>query len=496
MGALKKLAGDTAIYGISSILGRLINYLLVPLYTRIFVPPLYQESEYGILTTIMGYVAVTLALLTFGMETGFFRFASQNNQKETTYSSILWVLLAISGVFLVCVHGFISPLSVQLHVGDRPYLLSLLAWTLAIDAFSSIPFARLRLENKALKFATIKFSNILINVAFNLFFLCICPWFSKEYPESFIASLYTTEIGVGYVFFSYLLASVFTLLMLWKELFKFKFLFNQQLFKKILNYSFPILLVSLASILLLNIDKILLPELLKEDALVQTGIYGASFKLAVIMTLFTQAYRYAFEPFIFSEGRDTASKETYAKALKYFLLFGLLGFLVIVFYLDIIQLLLGPQLRGGLEIVPLILLANLFLGVYYSLSLWYKLTDKTQYAAYMSIGGVAVAFVLNITLVPVFGMIASAYAFFASTLLMVIASYYLGQKHFPVPYQLKSLLIYFFFAIGLYALSHFLRPDQLYFRLLLNTLLLLIFIAFIEWKERILSTIFYFLRKK
>lgn len=464
---------------------------MVPLHTIVFQEPNYPKAEYGIQTYLMGLVAVCMVLLTFGLETGFFRFASdKKEQKHIVYSTLMTSLLISSGLFVLVCILFMYPLSGILEIADRPYFIPLLAITLGIDVYSSIPFAKLRLDSRPLRFATIKLINISVNVLSNLFFLLLCPYLLAKYPNSWVGNLYQQEIGIGYVFISYFIASLVTFLLLIPELKTARFSIDTKLFKRIVKYSFPVMAVGLASQLNLNFDKIAMKDLLQSaDAFGSLGEYSAGFKLGVLMTLFTQAYRYAFEPFFFSNKSNTNSKTLYANALKYFIVIGLLGFLGVVFYLDWIQYLIGKSFRGGIIIVPYILLANLFLGVYYSLSLWYKLTDKTYFGAYMAIGGGVLTIILNIVLVPRIGYMGAAYAFLISSFLMTLVSFFLGQKYYPVPYDVKRILFYFALAIGLFIFSQYLVFDDKWLNTIFRTLLILTFVGIAIGREEELSRI-------
>ncbi|PIF03068.1 MAG: hypothetical protein CR987_00795, partial [Draconibacterium sp.] len=448
------------------------NWAMVPLYTSVFQEPNYPKSEYGIQTEIMAYVAVLMTLLTYGMETSFFRYSSDNKENKSVIFATSQTSLLISSLFFVVIIWLFLPmLSGWFGIANRSYILVFLAITLAIDAYSSIPFVKLRLESRALRFASIKLLNILINVGANLFFFLFCPYWLSKYPDSWLTTIYHHDVGIGYVFISYFLAAFCTLLFLLPTLKGSRLALDKKILSKMLKYGLPIMLVGLASMLNINFDKIAMKMLLTgDDIMGQLGEYGAAFKLGVLMTLFTQAYRYAFEPFFFTNKTAENSKQLYADALKFFTIIGLLGFLGVVFYIDFIGLLLGKSYREALPIVPYILLANLFLGIYYSLSLWYKLTDKTHYGAYLAFGGAAITLLLNILLVPRIGYIGSAYAFLASTFCMVLASYYLGQKHYPVPYAIKRILGYFALAIFLFIISTYISIENIVFVTILKTL--------------------------
>lgn len=494
MATLRKLANETVLYGLSSILGRLINWFLVPLYTNVFQEPNYPKSEYGIQTKIMAFVAVLTILITYGMETGFFRFTSDKKEnQDQVYSTILTSLLSTSILFVILICVFLSPLSQMMHISGRSYLLLLLAITLGIDAFCSIPFAKLRVDNQPLRFAVIKLVNIGVNVSANLFFFLLCPYILEKEPSSFIRYIYNHDIGIGYVFISYLLASIVTLVLLLPLLKGFRFRINKLLLKRVLNYSFPIMLVGLVATLNINFDKMAMDTLLVgKEALNKVADYGAVFKLGVIMTLFTQAYRYAFEPFFFKNKSMNNAKILYADALKFFFITGLIAFLAVVFYIDWIALLLGKSYRGGIKIVPIILFANLFLGVYYSLSLWYKLTDKTRYGAYLAFVGLLITITLNLLLVPRYGYIGAAYAFLFSAITMTVCSYLLGQKFYYVPYQIKQLVVYLVIALGCFGLSEmsFVQEIIVWKQMIIKTFLLIFFCTIVVLSEPKLKSLF------
>ncbi|MBW6535560.1 MAG: oligosaccharide flippase family protein, partial [Mariniphaga sp.] len=396
MNSFKKLAGDTAIYGMSSIVGRFLNWWLMPLYVNLFAP-----EEYGIVTNLYAYVAFFMVFLTYGMETGFFRFASKNSDSEKVYSTSLVSLFFSSLLFLVLIILFKHQLANLIQYPEHPEYILWFGFILAIDAFTAIPFARLRLNNRPVKFAVVRMINIGFNIAFNLFFLLLCPNLIESNPDSVVGFVYSSQIGVGYVFISNLLASVVTFLLLLPEIFKFSFYFDKALLQKMLNYSFPILVVGMAGILIQQIDKILIPFLIPEENLPmkQLGIYGASVKIAVLMNMFIQAFRYAFEPFFFSQAESKNDKNIYAEIMKYFVIFGLLIFLGMMLYIDVIKLIIPLEYAEGFSIVPVIMLANLFFGIYFTLSLWYKLTDMTRYGAYISVFGAVITITLNFILI-------------------------------------------------------------------------------------------------
>lgn len=482
MNPLKKLAGETAIYGVSSIVGRFLNWLLFPVYTYIFAP-----GEYGIVANLMSYVALFLVLLTYGMETGYFRFANKEGKAEITFTTGFFSLSASTLVFWLLIFVFLTPLADYLKITEHKEYILLLAATLGLDAITALPFAKLRLQNRAFRYAGLKLINIFVNVGINLFFLVLCPWIHENFPNIPIESIWNPNIGVGYIFIAYCVASVINFLLLLPDLKSVKFKMDTSLLKEILSYSWPILIVSVCGQINLNLDKMLMPKLIPEsmDPMYQTGIYGANYKLAVIMTLFIQAFRYAFEPFFFAQSKQENSKQVYADVLKYFTLFCLMIFLGVMFYIDIVKLLIKSNYHEGLSIVPYVLLGNLFFGVFFSLSLWYKLSDKTKYGAIMAIIGSVITIVLNIILVPKIGYQGAAYAVFLCFGIMMVVSYLLGQKHYPVPYDIKRILFYFIFAMILFAVGSQIRIENQWLKMLAKTPLLLAFIAVVIQKEQL-----------
>lgn len=475
LSSFKKLVGDTAIYGVSSIVGRFLNWWLVPYYSHIFL-----AAEYGIVANLYSYMAFLLVLLTYGMETGYFRFASQAEDKKLVYSSSLISLFATSLAFVLVVFAFSGDIARWLEYGSHPEYIRWIALIMAFDAFTSIPFAKLRIESRPIKFAFLKLVNIFANIFFNIFFLSICPAILKSNPESAIRLIYNEEIGVGYVFISNLIASGVTLLMLLPDL-RIKLRFSGRLLKEIVWYSFPILVVGVSGMVNQNIDKILIPKLIPDDQgpWEQVGIYSANYKLAVLMNMFIQAFRYAFEPFFFSQVKSDNNKRGYALILKYFVIFGLLIFLGISLFLDLFKTLhiLDESYFSGLKVVPIVLMANLFLGIYYTLSLWYKLTDKTRFGAYFALIGAAISLTINIIFIPVFGYMASAWAVLICFVIMSVMSYFIGQKYFRVDYPIQRIGLYFLLALGLYALSVIIPISNSVLSYLLNAVLFGIFVS-------------------
>jgi len=472
---LKQLAGQTAVYGMGTIVPRLLNFLLLaPFYARVFV-----KGEYGTVTELYAYVAFLMVLLTYGMETAYFRFVENAKNKDKVYTTALTSLFTTSTLFVILVVIFAQPLADIIRYSANVEYIIYFAFIIGIEAFTSIPFARLRQLQKPGRFAFIKIVNVLVNIFLNFFFLWLCPYLLKSNPDSIVGLVYSENIGVGYAFISNLVATVVTLLLLIPDIIKTKIQFDSALLRSMLTYSLPLLVVGLAGMVNEVSDKIFLKYLWPDraTALDQVGIYGACFRLAVLMTLFTQMFRYAAEPFFFAQAKEKNSKTVYADVMKYFIIFGLIIFLVVMLYIDIFKYFIGSGFHEGLFIVPIVLFANLFLGIFYNLSVWYKLTNLTRYGAVIAICGAAITIVLNIVLIPKIGYLGSAWAHFTCYLVMVVISYFWGKKYFPINYDLKRIFLYVLLALVLYTISNYIKPEQFIMQLLVNTALLTIFLA-------------------
>jgi len=479
--SLKKLAGQTAIYGVSSIVGRLLNYLLTPLFTRIFA-----TAAYGIITELYSYLVFLLVFLTYGMETAFFRFSKLENSSKV-YSNALISLFLTSSIFVFVVFFQLETIANLLDYSEHPEYILWFAIIIGLDTFLSIPFAKLRYENKALKFASIKLFNIFINIVLNLYFLLLCPYLKQINGDSIFLYFYYEDLGIAYVFISNLLASIFTFIILLPELFKIKLSFDIKLFKQMLNFALPLLIVGLAGSINEVLDRTLLKHLLpdKSTAMSQLGIYGANYKLSILMTLFIQTFRYAAEPFFFSSSKKANAKAMYADIMKYFIIFGLFIFLGIMLYIDILKFFIDEDYHVGLNIVPILLLANLFLGIIFNLSVWYKLTDLTKYGAIISVVGALITIILNILLIPSLGITGSAWATFFCYFSMMQMSYFWGRKHYFIEYELGTIGKYFSIVMALYFLSDYIHFQSRFIDLSINTLILLSFFSYIFYKEKV-----------
>ena len=476
---MKRLVKETAIYGLSSIVGRFLNWMLVPVYTRV----LTGTGEFGIYTNLYAWVALLLIILTYGMETGFFRFI--NKQEEANpmrvYATTLFSLGATSGLFLLSTLCFLSPLSRLLNYEAHPEYLAMMLGVAAADAFCCIPFAWLRYKGRPLRFMGIKLLGIFLNIGLNIFFLIVCPYLHRRAPQA-VGWFYLPAYGVGYAFVANVITSAVTLVALVPDMLPgFRYKPDLALLKRMLRYSFPILILGIAGILNQTADKILFPWLFDDKAYAneQLGIYGACFRIAVVMVMFIQAFRYAYEPFVFEKNREGKSRTAYAGAMKYFIIFGLLIFLGVVFYLDLLKYFVSPPYYPGLRVVPIVMAGELFFGIYFNLSFWYKLTDQTRWGAYFSISGCVVTLSVILLFAPVYGYMACAWASFFCNLFMMLLSYFTGQKKFPISYDLKSAFIYFALTIVFYSAGMLpdIEPEGL--RLLYRTVLLIAFLLII-----------------
>jgi O-antigen/teichoic acid export membrane protein len=435
MANLKSLAKDTAIYGLSSIVGRFLNYLLVPLYTH-YMPK--ASGDYGISTNVYAYTALILVLLTFGMETTLFRFANDERSKpDTVFSTAFATVGSLTVVFLLLVFGFIGPISGALGYEAHPDYLLMMAVVVALDAIQAMPFSYLRFQKRAIRFASLKMLFILLNIALNVI------WF-----------VLLGKTSVFYVFFINLLCTGFITLFFIPDLFKIQWKFDGRLLKHMLSYSWPILILGIAGILNQVADKIIFPLVYPDEteANVQLGVYGSCVKIAMIMAMITQAFRYAYEPIVFAKNKDADKTDYYASAMKYFIIFTLLAFLVVMGWMPVLQYIIGEDYREGLGVVPVVMMAEIFMGIYFNLSFWYKLIDKTIYGAWFSLAGCIVLLVVNIIFIPKIGYWACAWGGLAGYFTSMTLSYFVGQKKNPIPYPIKDIIIYFISSMALFGM--------------------------------------------
>ena len=473
---MKILAKETAIYGVSSIVGKFLNWMLVPLYTYV----LQQQSDYGIVTNLYAWTALLLVILTYGMETGFFRFVNKEGEDpRAVYSTSLIALFTTSLLFAVVCIVWQAPIASALGYPTHSEFIALIGTTVAIDAFASIPFAYLRYKKHPLQFAGLKLLFVFLNIALNIFFLVICP---KIQDWAMISSWYNPNYGVGYVFVANILATAIQTLFLlpaMAEGLKGSVVFDWDLLKHMLKYSLPLLVLGVCGIMNQTLDRILFPFFYAgADAQAQLGIYGACFKVAMVMMMFTQAFRYAYEPFVFAKHKDKQSVAAYADAMKYYIIFSYMILLGMIFYLDLLKFIIAPSYWEGLKVVPIVLWTYIFQGVYFNLSFWYKLTDKTQWGAYFSIIGVVITFGLQVLFVPKIGYMASALSSTICYLVIMLLSYFVGRKHLEIPYDLRRIGIYTLVVLtllaGYYALARLL-PLNDWIKMGIGSILLIIY---------------------
>ena len=467
----KTLAKDTAIYGLSSIVGRFLNYLLVPLYTH-YMPK--ESGDYGISTNIYAYTALFLVLLTFGMETTLFRYANDEKEKpDTVFSTAIGTVAALTALFLVLVFGFMGPISQSLGYADHPEYLQMMAVVVALDALQALPFSYLRFQKRPIRFASLKLLFIVLSIGLNLLYFVVLG-----------------KTTVYYVFFINLLCTGFVTLFFVPDLLRIRWHFDPRLLRRMLGYSWPILVLGIAGILNQVADKIVFPLVYPDeaDAKVQLGIYGSCVKIAMIMAMITQAFRYAYEPIVFAKSKDGDKAEYYAQAMKYFLIFTLLAFLCVVGWMPVLQHIIGADYREGLGVVPIVMAAEIMMGVYFNLSFWYKLIDKTIYGAWFSLAGCAVLFAVNILFIPKYSYWACAWGGVAGYGVAMVLSFVVGQKKNPVPYPLKDIAVYvaltLVFSVGMWRA---IKDLPTWAALTINTLLIVLFLCVVVKRDLPLS---------
>lgn len=482
MNQIKKLAGQTVIYGLSNMLGRFLNYLLVPLHTLVL-----GKFYYGKLTFIYSSIAILLVILTYGLETGFFRFASK---KDEDYNKVLgtslYSILTTTSLFIL-ISVLLKNIWQSYFEVNQVKIVFYFIFILAFDVLNAIPFAKLRIDERPVKFMFIKLLGIFINILLNLFYLVLCRKLSEAGSTGILANIYNEELVLDYVLIANLISSAVMFVALLPEIIKVNPTFDLKLLKRLLNYSFPILMIGLAGMLNDNIDKILIPELINDpNPVEQLGIYGANFKLSILMVLFIQMFRYAAEPFFFKNAENKNAKKLYADVMNYFIIFGLIIFLGVMFYIDILKYFIAEEFREGLFIVPILLIAKLIYGIVFSLSIWYKITDKTKYGIIVAVTGAVITIVLNIVLLPKIGYLGSAYASLASYSVMLVVSYFLSRKHYLIDYNFKKIVFYVIIAFVLFVISKVIKIDKLFIQYIFNTLMIIGFMGiayFIEKKS-------------
>ncbi|MEX2484476.1 MAG: oligosaccharide flippase family protein [Brumimicrobium sp.] len=481
---IKKLAGQTAVYGLSSIVGRLLNYLMVPLYVAVFA----ETSDYGVVSELYAWIAFLMVLLTFGMETAYFKFLNDSDDKKKVFSNSLLSVLSINGGFLLLTLIFHQFIANKLLYPNNPEYIILLALIVVIDATAALPLAKLRAEEKAKKFAVIQLSSIAVNIGLNL----ILMLFVFD-PDSQHA-----ETGIRFILVANLLASLMKPAFLYKDFLQLKWIWDFALVRAMFRYSFPLALAGFAFIINETVDRILLKHLTYHNSLgeyshkaalklaeSQVGIYSASYKLSMLVTIFLQAYRYAAEPFFFAQAKDKNRNKTYVKVMNYFVGAVFLCFLGVTLNIDIFKYFIPNEAYWkGLKIVPILLLANVFSGIYINQSIWYKLSGQTKFGAYIAIVGAVFTLTLNFIFIPIYGYIACAWVTFLVYGGQMVASYILGQKHYPIPYNLKKFTLYALVALMFYFITVFLDLQEGWVQYIVHNCIILIYVALVWWMEK------------
>ncbi len=481
MSKLQSLLKDTVIYGLSSIVGRFLNYLLVPLYTYTMTA---ESGNYGIVTNVYAWVALLLALLTFGFETTFFRFANEKGADVPKVLSMsLQVVGALCALFLLAVFINIDTVAHTLDYGDHPEFVTMMAVVVSLDAIQAILFGYIRHSKRPWKFAGLKLLFIAMNIAMNLIAFLLLPWLYKEHPEA-LEGHYDPNNQAYYIFLINLICTSSITFFLLPELSLYRPTADKRMLRSMLSYSWPLLLLSLAGILNLHADKIIYKWLVPgERGDVELAIYGAVVKVAAIMAMLMQAFRFAYEPFVFGNSAQKDSKELYAKAMKYFIIVALMAFLAVMFYMDILRHLIASDYWEGLKVIPFVMMAEIFMGISFNLSFWYKLNNETWWGAIFSFSGCAVLFAINIIFVPQYGYMACALASFTGYFVAMLLSYIVGQRRNPIRYNLKEIGAYVLLAAVLYGISYFVPIGNSWAKMAFNTLLMILYVAFFIRKD-------------
>ena len=487
MKEVKKLAGQTLIYGLGTIVPRFLHYaVLTPFYTRIFT----DTKDYGVVTELYAWMAVVLVILTYGMETGYFRFVQKSSDSEKVYSAALISLFTTSIIFIALVNIFIEPVSTIMNYSDNSNYIKMFAVIVAVDAFTAIPFARLRKENKPLHFSIIKIANVIITIGLVVFLLQMAPRMYQN-GNGWFRNFYNPDYKVGYIFVANLISSVATMIMLLPVILKTKFSFDTSLWKKMFGYSLPLALAGLSGSINDAIDKILIRRMIGGDeGLAILGKYSAACKIAVLMALFIQMFRFAAEPFFFERANYKDAKQTYAFVMKYFIIIMLIVFLGINLYISGIQYIIGENYRDALIVVPIVSMGYLLYGIYLNHSIWYKLNNLTRYAIYITVIGTVITILINSLFIPKFGYMASAWAHVASYGSMILFSFMFAKNHYKVNYEIYKMAPYFIIAIVMTIFAYYFNYENLIIELVINTLLMLAFIGYAQYKDGFLTLVF------
>ncbi len=485
MSSIKKLAGQTMWYGLSSIAARFINYLLTPYLTYKF-----SEAAYGEMSIVYSFIPFANVIVTHGMETAYFRFGTKENE-EKIYHTSSFSMIFVTTLVIIAMITWSSPLANLLQIANHPEYISMMAWIVGLDALTTIPFSRLRLEGRPKKFAIIKVGGILINIAATYFFISVLPQYITNNPTSYIATYFKPEWAVGYILLANIIQNVFVLLLLQKEIRALRFSFDLKLWSEMMVYSLPLILVGFGGMVNETFDRIMLgwwaPGGSPEANKIAVGIYAACYKLSILITISIQAFRMGAEPFFFKQAQSDNAQKTYARVMKFFVITLCIMFLGVVLYLDIWKAFIrNPAMYVGLRVVPVLLIANMFLGVYYNLSIWYKLSNKTMAGAWITLIGALLTLVINYLLIPHFSYMASAWATFICYGTMMIVSYKWGQKVYYIPYATKKLIAYFVICLLLYGIHLIVQysTEIVSTRVAIGTIEMILFIWFVSRIER------------
>jgi O-antigen/teichoic acid export membrane protein len=474
---IKRLLGQTAVYGLSSIIGRLLNYLLVPLYTYVFADP----ADYGVVSELYAWVAFLIVLLTFGMETAYFRFLQDSEDKDAPFSNAFFVVSGVCVLFFSILLTFNNDIERLIILdGHNEYIL-LLGAIVCIDAITALPLAKLRAEEKAIQFAGIQFSSIGVNILLNLIFMLL--FFDKSRPEE----------GVLFILAANLCASAVKPILLYNQFRGIKLEFNWDLTKTMLIYAVPLVIAGFAGIINETLDRILLKQIIYNpnnpssfhEAVAQVGIYSACYKLAMLVTILLQAYRYAAEPFFFSQMKNEDRNKVYVNVMNFFIAAVCLVFLLVSLNIEIFKYFIqNESYWAGLSVVPVLLMANVFLGIYYNQSVWYKLSGKTQFGAYIAILGALITILINVLFIPKYGYLASAWATLIVYFIQMILSYFLGQRFYPIPYNQKKFILYIGISLFLFYMGNRFQFSSSFLNLLFDNLLIVSFVSMVYFLER------------
>lgn len=486
MNEVRTLAKQTAVYGFGTIVPRFLNYgIMTFFYTRFF-----DKAEYGVVTELYAWMVFILIILTYGMETGFFRFAQKREDADRVYSTTLLSLLVTSVLFVILVNIFIEPVSAVLNYRNNHDYIRMFAAIVAIDAFAAIPFAWLRKEKKAVIFSIIKIANVVIIIGSVLFLLLVAPGIYEK-SEGWFRSVYNPDYRVGYVFVANLAGSMATLLMLLPFMFRIRPVFDRKIWIRMVSYSIPLLIAGLSGSINDTLDKVILRRMTGEETgLATVGEYGAGYKIAVLMALFIQMFRFAAEPFFFERAKKENAKESYAFIMKYFVIVMLIIYLLINLYISGTKLIIGESFRDAIVVVPIVSMGYLLYGIYINHSIWYKLNDLTRYGIYITLIGCIITILINVTLIPVYGYMASAWAHVAAYGVMIVMSFIFAEKHYKIKYNMKELVPYFAIAVGMVLISRIVIYRNLIWELVINTFMILLFIFYAQYKDKTINILF------